>query len=114
MSIAKALSDSGCRGVSSKNKVKNNGLFKALADCKRTEAGRPDKVLRLLDENTKYVTQLDKAKEVAAWPTISKYIADMTDAAQTTDTLHRTGSTPGSSHSSSADERIRAALINKS
>src|ERR1700712_2582608 len=82
MSSAKALSDSGWKDISYKNKVKDNGLLKVLADHKRTDGGRPDDVLRSLDEITKYATQLKKSKDVAAAPSVSKYIVEMIDAAE--------------------------------
>ncbi len=82
MSQAKALSDSGWKDISSKNRIKDNGLLKVLAEYKRIDENKHDAVLQSLDEITKYATQLKKAKEVAAVPGVSKYVADLIDAAE--------------------------------
>lgn len=82
MSNSKFLSDSGWKDISSKNKIKDNGLIKVLADYKRLPDDKHDEVLRSLDEILKLAGQLKKAKDVAAASAASKYVAEVIDAAE--------------------------------
>jgi uncharacterized protein (UPF0305 family) len=82
MSISKALSDSGWKDVSSKNKIKDNGLLKLLADHKRIDEARHDEAIASLDQIVKLATQLKKTKEVAAASAAAKYVNELTQAAE--------------------------------
>ena len=82
MSNSKFLSDSGWKDLASKNKIKDNGLLKVLADHKRLAEDKHDDVLDSLDEILKLATQLKKAKDVAAAPGAAKYVAEVIDAAE--------------------------------
>jgi len=82
MSISKALSDSGWKDVSSKNKIKDNGLLKLLADHKRIDEARHDEAIASLDQIVKLATQLKKTKEVAAASAAAKYVNELAQAAE--------------------------------
>ena len=82
MSISKALSDSGWKDVSSKNKIKDNGLLKLLADHKRIDEARHDEAIASLDQIVKLATQLKKTKEVAAASAVAKYVNELAQAAE--------------------------------
>ena len=81
MSNSKFLSDSGWKDVASKNKVKDNGLLKALADHKRLDAAKHDDVLESLDQILKLAAPLKKSKETAAAPAVAKFLAELSSAA---------------------------------
>jgi hypothetical protein len=82
MNVSKALSDSGWKDVSTKNKIKDNGLLKLLGDHKRLQDDAHDDVLSSLDQITKLATQLKKAKDVAASPAASKYVGEIIAGAE--------------------------------
>ena len=82
MSNAKFLSDSGWKDITAKNKIKDNGLLKVLAEFKRLGDDKHDDALQSLDEMLKLATQLKKAKEVGANATVNKYMAELVDAAE--------------------------------
>src|SRR5689334_8731349 len=82
MNISKALSDSGWKDVTTKNKIKDNGLLKLLGDHKRIDEDKPDDLLASLDQIVKLATQLKKVKEVAAVPAASKYVTEMIAGAE--------------------------------
>ena len=82
MSISKALSDSGWKDVSSKNKIKDNGLLKLLADHKRIDEARHDEAIASLDQIVKLATQLKKTKEVVAASAAAKYVNELAQAAE--------------------------------
>ena len=82
MSNSKFLSDSGWKDVASKNKIKDNGLLKVLADHKRLDEERHDAVLRSLDEIVKLATQMKKAKDAAAVSSVTKYVGELIEAAE--------------------------------
>ena len=82
MSISKALSDSGWKDVSSKNKIKDNGLLKLLADHKRIDEARHDEAIASLDQIAKLATQLKKTKEIAAASAVAKYVNELAQAAE--------------------------------
>jgi hypothetical protein len=82
MNVSKALSDGGWKDVSTKNKIKDNGLLKLLGDHKRLSDDAPDEVLASLDQISKLATQLKKAKDVAASPAASKYVGEIIAGAE--------------------------------
>jgi MoxR-like ATPase len=82
MSNSKFPSDRGWKDVASKNKIKENGLLKVLADHKRVDTGKFDDVLESLDQILKLAAQLKKAKDVTASSGAAKYVADLADAAE--------------------------------
>jgi hypothetical protein len=82
MYVSKALSDSGWKDVASKNKIKDNGLLKLLADHKRIDEAKYDEAIASLDQIVKLATQLKKTKEVGAVAGVAKYVSELTDAAE--------------------------------
>ena len=82
MSNSKFLSDSGWKDVASKNKIKDNGLLKVLADHKRLDEEKHDAVLKSLDEIVKLATQMKKAKDAAAVSSVAKYVGELIEAAE--------------------------------
>lgn len=82
MNVSKALSDSGWKDVASKNKIKDNGLLKLLADHKRIDEAKHDEAIASLDQIVKLATQLKKTKEVGAVSGVAKYISELMDAAE--------------------------------
>ncbi len=83
MSNSKFLSDSAWKDVAAKNKVKDNGLLKLLAEHKRLDEGEHDEVLGSLDEILKLAAQLKKAKDAAAAAPVVKYLTELVDTAET-------------------------------
>ena len=82
MSNSKFLSDKAWKDLASKNKVKDNGLLKALADYRRLDDDEHGEVLECLDEIVKLGTKLQKAKDVSADVSVVEYLSDMLDAAE--------------------------------
>ena len=82
MNVSKALSDSGWKDVAAKNRIKDNGLLKLLADHKRIDEAKHDDAIASLDQIVKLATQLKKAKDVAAASAASKYVSELADAAE--------------------------------
>ena len=78
----KALSDSGWKDLCAKNKLKDNGVSKALADIRRHADGDHDAALDSYAALIKVVAQTKKSKEVAAAPAVGKYLAEMASAAE--------------------------------
>ena len=83
MSNSKLLSDSGWKDVVAKNKLKDNGLLKALSDLKKCGEDAHDDSLKSLDQVLKLAAQLKKDKAVTAVPAVSKYVAELSAAAET-------------------------------
>ena len=83
MSNSKFLSDGGWKDVASKNKIKDNGLLKILMEHKRLDQDKHDDVLASLEQIIKLSSSLKKSKEVASASGAAKYIADLSDAAET-------------------------------
>ncbi len=79
---SKALGDAGWKDVAAKNKLKDNGLLKALEKLKRLADDDHDEAAKTLDEVSKLATLLKKDKAVAAVPAAAKYIAEMLGAAE--------------------------------
>jgi hypothetical protein len=65
-----------------KNKIKDNGLLKLLADHKRIDEAKHDEAIASLDQIIKLATQLKKTKEVGAVSGVAKYVSELTDAAE--------------------------------
>lgn len=82
MSNSKFLSDKAWKDLASKNKVKDNGLLKALADYRRLDDDEHDEVLECLEEIVKLGAKLQKAKDVAAEASVVEYLSDLLDAAE--------------------------------
>ncbi|MDQ6683824.1 MAG: hypothetical protein M3Z16_01740 [Pseudomonadota bacterium] len=81
---SKLLTDSAWKDVLAKNKgVKDNGMLKALADIKKLGDDDHDDAQKLLDEIVKLSGQLKKSKEIAAAPAVSKFLAELSGAADT-------------------------------
>ena len=81
---SKALSDAAWKEVLTKNKgVKDNGMLKALADIKKLGDDDHDDAQKILDEIVKLSGQLKKSKEIAATPAVSKFLAELSGAADT-------------------------------
>lgn len=78
---SKFLADAGWKDIASKNKVKDNGLTKALEKLKRVGDDEHDEKEKILEEVQKLVTQLKKDKTVTAAPPVVKYLADVEDDA---------------------------------
>lgn len=83
MSNSKFLSDSAWKDLAAKNKVKDNGLLKMLAEHKRLDEGEHDEVLGSLDEILKLAAQLKKAKDAAAASSVVKYLTELVDTVET-------------------------------
>jgi hypothetical protein len=81
---SKALSDTAWKDVLTKNKgVKDNGMLKALAEIKKLGDDDHDDAQKILDEIVKLSGQLKKSKEIAATPAVSKFLAELSGAADT-------------------------------
>jgi len=81
---SKTLSDAAWKEVLTKNKaVKDNGMLKALADIKKLGDDDHDDAQKILDEIVKLSGQLKKSKEIAATPAVSKFLAELSGAADT-------------------------------
>ncbi len=79
---SKPLSDAGWKDVTSRHKLKDNGLLKLLEKLKRLSDDEHDEATRMLDEACKLATQLKKDKAVAAAPAAAKYIGELLAAAE--------------------------------
>jgi hypothetical protein len=81
---SKLLTDSAWKDVLAKNKaIKDNGLLKTLVDLKKVGDDEHDDALKALDELLKLSGQLKKSKEISSNPAAGKYLADMINAAET-------------------------------
>lgn len=81
---SKSLSDAGWKDVVAKNKVKDNGLLRVLAELKKCGEDDHDDASKLLDEVLKLAGQLKKDKAIASVPAVSKHIAELLSAAEST------------------------------
>ncbi len=81
MLTSKALSDAGWKDVAAKNKVKDNGLSKALEKLKRVDDKDHDGATKVLDEIDKLAAALKKDKAVASIAAAAKYLGEILDAA---------------------------------
>nr|MDQ2736305.1 peptidoglycan-binding protein [Pseudomonadota bacterium] len=79
---AKVLNDSAWKDLSSKNKIKDNGLLKTLSEIKRLREDDHDGASKLYEEALKLGTQLKKSKEASGNPAVSKFLSEMTSAAE--------------------------------
>ena len=84
MSInSKFLSESAWKDLLSKNKaLKDIGLQKMLAQCKKVDEDDHDELQKILAEVMKLSGQLKKSKEIAALPVVGKYLNEVLGAAE--------------------------------
>ena len=79
---SKVLSDAAWKEVLAKNKaVKDNGMLKALADIKKLGDDDHDNAQKILDDVVKLTAQLKKSKDTAASPAVTKFLAELSSAA---------------------------------
>jgi hypothetical protein len=79
---SKVLSDTAWKEVLAKNKtVKDNGMLKALADIKKLGDDDHDDAQKILDDVVKLTAQLKKSKDAAASPAVTKFLAELSSAA---------------------------------
>lgn len=81
---AKVLGDAGWKDVVAKNKVKDNGVQKALERLKRVPDDDHDEAEKILDELTKLIAQLKKDKAVASAQAVVKYLGEMSATVDST------------------------------
>jgi hypothetical protein len=74
---SKYLGDAGWKDLASKNKIKDNGLSKALERLKRVGDDDHDEKANVLEEVVKLAAQLKKDKAVAAAAPVAKYLAEL-------------------------------------
>ncbi len=82
MKVSKALSDRGWKDLTSDNKVKDNGLQKALEKLGKVADDAHDEAAKALAEVTKLAQALKKDRAVAAMAEVVKYLGSMIDAAE--------------------------------
>ena len=81
---SKLLTDGAWKEVLAKNKgIKDNGLMKSLLEIKKLGDDDYEGAQKRLDEVIKLVGQLQKAKDVAAVPAVSKFLGEMAGEAET-------------------------------
>lgn len=81
---SKLLNDASWKDVLAKNKtIKDNGLMKSLAEIKKLGDDDYDAAQKLLDEVVKLASQLKKSKEVSASKDVTKFLVELTGAAET-------------------------------
>ena len=81
---SKLLNDASWKDVLAKNKtIKDNGLIKSLAEIKKLGDDDYDAAQKLLDEVVKLASQLKKSKEVSALKDVTKFLVELTGAAET-------------------------------
>jgi hypothetical protein len=81
---SKVLTESAWKDVLAKNKgVKDNGLLKTLSEIKKLGDDDHDDAQDILDQIQKLAAQLKKNKDVAAVPAVSKFLAELSGAADT-------------------------------
>jgi hypothetical protein len=79
---SKVLNDAAWKEVLAKNKaVKDNGMLKALADIKKLGDDDHDDAQKILDDVVKLTAQLKKSKDAAASPAVTKFLAELSSAA---------------------------------
>jgi hypothetical protein len=83
---SKQLNDAGWKVIASKNKIKDNGLLKALEMLKKVDdEEEPDEAAKILAVVSKLALALRKDKTVARLDDVVKYLGDMIDAVATTE-----------------------------
>ena len=82
MKVSKALSDRGWKEIASDNKVKDNGLQKALEKLPKIDDEAHDDATKALSEVSKLAQALKKDRAVAAMAEVVKYLGSMLDAAE--------------------------------
>lgn len=80
---SKPLTDTGWKTICAKNKVKDNGLLKALEKLKKVDdEEKPDDAAKILVEVEKIALALKKDKAVAALEVVVEYLEEMLDAVE--------------------------------
>src|SRR5262245_27235416 len=82
MTDSKFLSEGAWKVLALKNKIKDNGLQKALADYQKLEDEDYDSLLECIASVKECAVALKKNKEVSARPEIVKYLAGVVSAAE--------------------------------
>ena len=80
---SKFLSDAAWKDLAAKNKVKDNGLAKALERLRKADDDDHDEKAEILGEVVKLAVQMKKDKAVAAATPVAKYLAEVQDGAET-------------------------------
>jgi len=80
---AKLLTESGWKAILSKNKIRDNGLQKALAAYEDLDEDAHDDCLEGIGLVTKLAGQLKRVREVAANKEVVDYLDDLQSAAET-------------------------------
>ncbi len=80
---SKFLGDAAWKDLAAKNKVKDNGLGKALEKLKRIDDDDHDEQAEVLGEVVKLALQLKKDKAVAAAAPVARYLAEVQGDAET-------------------------------
>ncbi len=81
---SKYLNDSAWKDLAAKNKVKDNGLSKALERLKRVDEDEHDEIAEIIGEVVKLAVQLKKDKAVAAAAPVARYLAELQGDAENT------------------------------
>jgi hypothetical protein len=76
------LSANGWKGIATKNKLKDNGLQKALAAYENLEDGQHDARFKAITSVAQFAATLKKAKEISNLPDVVKYLANVVGAAE--------------------------------
>lgn len=76
------LSANGWKGIATKNKLKDNGLQKALAAYENLEDKQHDARLKAIASVAQLAATLKKAKEITSLPEVVKYLANVVGAAE--------------------------------
>jgi len=107
---SKLLNDAAWKDLAAKNKVKDNGLQKALEKLKRAGDDKYDEQEKALDEITKVIAALKKDKAVIAASAASKYLVQMqADAESAARDVTKSRSEHEKSQKAKADTEKKAA-----
>lgn len=79
----KALGDAGWKELAAKNKLKDNGLLKALQRLPKVDADAHDEVAKVLAEIGKLAQALKKDRAVSALPDVVESLDEMLEAVET-------------------------------
>lgn len=82
MKVSKPLSDRGWKEIASDNKVKDNGLQKALEKLAKVADDAHDEAAKALSEVIRLAQALKKDRAVAAMAEVVKVLGSMIDAAE--------------------------------
>src|SRR6266699_2354330 len=78
----KFLTESGWKAISTKFKVKDNGLLRALWTYEKLSDDKFDERLKAIVQVAALAGSLRRAKEVAALPEVAKYLANVANEAE--------------------------------